>query len=63
MEKEVTDDGSTREAERNWFRFERFELINGAWYFQTREGALKRLCENSLRSWQNNRDMARGYFL
>jgi len=29
------------EAERNWFRSERFELINGAWYFQTREGALK----------------------
>jgi len=24
---------------------------------------LKRLCENSLLSWQNNRDMARGYFL
>jgi hypothetical protein len=22
-----------------------------------------RLCENSLPSWQNNRDMARGYFL
>lgn len=24
---------------------------------------LRRLCENSLLSWQNNRDMARGYFL
>jgi len=28
-----------------------------------KKGQLLRLCENSLRSWQNNRDMARGYFL
>ncbi len=28
------------EAERHWFRSDRFELVNGQWYFQTREGSL-----------------------
>ncbi|WP_375171731.1 DUF6316 family protein [Marinobacter sp.] len=29
------------EAERHWFRGDRFELVNGQWYFQTREGSLE----------------------
>jgi len=29
------------EQERNWFRSKRFEVINGQWYFQTREGTME----------------------
>ncbi|GAA0848196.1 DUF6316 family protein [Marinobacter sp.] len=29
------------EQERNWFRSKRFEMINGQWYFQTREGTME----------------------
>ncbi len=29
------------EEERNWFRTDRFERINGELYFQTREGGLE----------------------
>ncbi|MGB1952056.1 MAG: DUF6316 family protein [Marinobacter sp.] len=29
------------EQERNWFRSDRFTVINGQWFFQTREGAFE----------------------
>lgn len=29
------------EQERNWFRSDRFTMVNGKWYFQTREGAFE----------------------
>ena len=29
------------EQERHWFRSERFSLVNGQWYFQTREGTVE----------------------
>ncbi|MFO7529115.1 MAG: DUF6316 family protein [Marinobacter sp.] len=29
------------EQERHWFRSKRFEVINGQWYFQTREGTME----------------------
>ncbi|TBW52185.1 hypothetical protein EZI54_16225 [Marinobacter halodurans] len=36
------------EAEKNWFRSERFSYVNGAWYFETREGVIKGPFENAL---------------
>ncbi|AMQ89691.1 DUF6316 family protein [Marinobacter sp. LQ44] len=29
------------QQERHWFRSERFSLVNGQWYFQTREGSIQ----------------------
>ena len=29
------------EQERHWFRSERFSLVNGQWYFQTRAGTVE----------------------
>jgi len=44
--------------------WKRVRLLGGMVHSPDREkGVRRRLCENSLLSWQNNRDMARGYFL
>jgi len=49
MRKEDQDD-------RTYFRSERFSLVNGAWYFQTREQSLgpftnRELCEEALQNY------------
>ncbi|MEQ5836600.1 hypothetical protein EB809_19905 [Marinobacter sp. R17] len=36
------------ETEKNWFRTERFSYVNGAWYFETREGTFQGPFENAL---------------
>src|SRR5690554_7953747 len=37
----VVMDIRSGEQERHWFRSERFSLVNGQWYFQTREGTVE----------------------
>ncbi|QSP95904.1 hypothetical protein LPB19_05730 [Marinobacter salinisoli] len=29
------------ESEKHWFRSDRFSLVNGKWFFQTREGSVE----------------------
>ncbi|MBU2954672.1 DUF6316 family protein [Marinobacter sp. F3R08] len=36
------------ESEKNWFRSERLSSVNGAWYFETREGSIEGPYENEL---------------
>ncbi len=36
------------EPERNWYRSERFSRVNGAWYFETREGIIEGPFESEL---------------